>query len=68
MLHLFNGVKEAVIAMNSTTTRIQMAKSILSMSKVAYYENGSNESHISNGQEFSAIWHRSANGALEAFR
>ena len=49
MLHLFNGVKEAVIAMNSTTTRIQMAKSILSMNKVAYYENGSNESHISNG-------------------
>ena len=55
VLHLSNGVKEAVMAMNSATTRIQMAKSILSMSKVAYYENGSNESHISNGQKFSAI-------------
>ena len=26
-----------------------------STSKVAYYENGSDESHISNSQEFSAI-------------
>ena len=55
VLHLSNGVKEATIAMNSMTTRIQMVKSILSMSKVAYHENGSDESHISNGQEFSAI-------------
>ena len=60
VLHVYNGntttVKEATIATNSTTTRIQMVKDTLSTREVvADHENCSDESHISKAQEFSAI-------------
>ena len=44
-----------------------MVKGVLSMGEVVVdYENCSNESHTSKGQEFSAIWYRCASGALYA--
>ena len=60
MLHLQNGnttrVAGIMRAINSTTTKIQMVKGALSTREVvADYENCSDESHISKGQEFSAI-------------
>ena len=48
--------REIMRAINSTTTKIQMVKGALSTREVvADYENCSDESHISKGQEFSAI-------------
>lgn len=44
------------IAIKNRTTKIRMVKSPLSTSEVvACYEKYSNESHVSDGQEFSAI-------------
>ena len=62
VLHLTNissedtaAVKEATIAIKSTTTRMRMVKSTSSTSEVACYENCSDESHNSEGQELSAL-------------
>ena len=60
VLHLYNGnttgVREIMRATNSTTTRIQMVRGSLSTSEVVEdYENYPDESHISKGQEFSAV-------------
>ena len=60
MLHLQNGnttgVEGIMRAINSTTTKIQMVMGALSTREVvADHENCSNDSHISKGQEFSAV-------------
>ena len=60
-------VMRTTIAFDSTTTAVWIVKSApLTSEVVAYYENSSDESHISEGQELSAICRRSASGALEA--